>query len=64
MKKLLDINGVRTNKLSDKILSQSLIVRKFLILMYGKYIKYLPALKDYQACQAAFQGLNCLTLTI
>ena len=35
--KLSDITRVRTNKLSDKILSESLIVRKFSILMYKDY---------------------------
>ena len=34
--KLSDIIRVRTNKLSDKILSESLIVRNFSILMYMK----------------------------
>ena len=40
-KKLSDITTFRTNKLSEKMLSESLIVRKFSILMYKHLIDLL-----------------------
>ena len=44
-KKLSDITTFRTNKLLDKILSESLIVRKFSILMHFDVSHCLPLLE-------------------